>query len=180
MQRKAFTKEDYENSKQRLYGRVSDYTYMKGYGFIYTELGSDIFFSSYDMDKKLQSKLKLGTTVSFIPEERDGKFVATSIEIKKDMAGGKFQFTDSFALSYNSIVKFCLVPGSKSIKEMDISEQELVDHGYSIEDLGYLAIRTKDDEYRFTRKGSPIKADGQIDDIEAVYVQLKELFLKLY
>ena len=116
----------------------------------------------------------------FVPEERDGRFVATNIEIKKDMIEGKFQFTDSFELSYNSIVKFCLVSGHECIKGIDVSEQELVEHGYSIDDLGYLAVRTKDDEFRFTRKGSPIKADGQLDDIEAVYVQLKELFLKLY
>ena len=176
-----FSKSDYETYQgQIMLGRVADYDFMRGYGFILTECGHDIFVSTYDLGK-LQYSLKLGVTVRFIPVERDGKYYATNVSVVKGMGRGVYQVTDNVAIPYKQINDFYIVPGRAAILKMDISEKELAEHGYSSKDLRHLVIKTVSGEvYLFTEKGSPVKADGQVESITKMYQDLEELFLRLF
>ncbi len=174
-----FLQEDYMKSKEGTYGRVSEYSRARGYGYIYTESGKQIFLSSYNINTRLEKKLRLGTTVKLIPEEREGRFVATQISIIDQMPEGFIKLTDQVSIPYKDIKRFYMVKGTTCLKELGCSEQELIEHGYTLDDIAYLGVKTTDGEYKFTRTGSRIKANGQLDSIVGTYVQLKNLFLKL-
>src|SRR5699024_10057436 len=77
-----FSLKDYEvNKGQRLYGRISAYDRMKGYGYIFAENGKEIFVSSYAFLGRTEEKMMVGTLLRFTPEKYQEKICARDIEI---------------------------------------------------------------------------------------------------
>ena len=85
-----YTKQMFEkNNGSVTYGRVLNFDHMRGYGFIRTEEGSDIFLSSYNLSKKESQDIVIGTLVSFVPELYNGGYSATKIKILDYYPSGK-------------------------------------------------------------------------------------------
>ena len=71
-----FGRDDYNKYKgQEMYGRIVSYNKNKGYGFIYTEIGKEIFASSYNF-KKNDHHVNIGDTVKFIPGKSEDRIIA--------------------------------------------------------------------------------------------------------
>ena len=82
---KSFDEKDFEKySGQTMYGRIKEYSHSRGYGFIFTEEGKDIFVSSYELGK-LEDKISVGTTVKFTPKQWKERYVASDITIVENV-----------------------------------------------------------------------------------------------
>lgn len=77
-----YTTEMYKKNNGKVsYGRVLNYDHMKGYGFIHTEEGADIFLSSYNLSNKQDRHITVGALVSFVPELYGSAYSASQITI---------------------------------------------------------------------------------------------------
>ncbi len=172
---------DYEiNNGRTMYGRIRDYSYAKGYGFIYTETGKDLFVSSYDLEK-IEKKLVVGTTLKFIPAFRKDRYIAADITIvANDTIKEIIYLPNDNILPIKDLQKFDYLSGKSFLRTVNISEQELEHHGYDIKSLDYIYFRTKyDSEYHILQEGSPIKGDGHVPNLRAFYNELCDRFYRV-
>lgn len=179
---KSFDEKDFEKyTGQTMYGRIKEYSHSRGYGFIFTEEGKDLFVSSYELGK-LEDKISVGTTVRFTPKQWKERYVASDITIVENVGYNEvIKCPNGIKIKPRNLEKIGYIPGGFSIKKMDITAEELLQHGYSLKDLDYVFFRTqKGLEYRFFREGSPVKGDGSIPDLKAFYRELEERYYKLY
>lgn len=73
---------DYEKyNGEYIYGRIRMYDPGKGYGFIYTEDGKDIFISSYSFKNTDERFAILGTALKFKIEQRNSRYCAYDVKI---------------------------------------------------------------------------------------------------
>ena len=85
-----YTTEMYEKNNGKIsYGRILNFDHMRGYGFIRTEEGADIFLSSYNLNKNLERHMTIGALVSFIPELYGDAYSAANIKLIEEFPAGK-------------------------------------------------------------------------------------------
>lgn len=173
---------DYERSAgKEIFGRIKEYSRKKGYGYIFTEDGKDIFLSSYDLGD-LEYKVAFGTTLKFIPELWNDKYKATKITVVSNESFNEvIECPNDICFKPKNLEKFDYISGRRLLKEKVILENKLIEHGYYAKDLDCVFFRTnKGDEYRFFQQGAPIQGDGQLPDLKKFYKNLVDRFYKLY
>lgn len=175
-----FSLKDYEaNKNQRLYGRISSYDRMKGFGYIFAENGKEIFVSSYAFKGKEEDKIMLGTLLKFTPEKYQDKITASDIEIIDYHPHEKiFQLPNGRKIRSRKIQKFGLVTVQWLIKNNPLAA-EAYHNGIDISGYEYVYIKTSDDLYRIFRNGSQVEADGTVEDLRQYMGYLRKTFLLL-
>ncbi len=78
-----------QNKAGTSYGRVLNYDHYRGYGFIRTEDGADLFLSSYNIADKDSKKLAVGTIVSFVPKKYKDGYTAADVKVRSLFPSGK-------------------------------------------------------------------------------------------
>ncbi len=160
--------EKYKNCK--LYGRIKSYSKKKGFGWIMTELGQDVFLSSYSIKDK---KIAIGTIVKFTPVEKTtgemGGYAAADIEVvDNSCVYNDYYMPNGKKIRWRSVERFGYVKGDKVLDKLNISKDDLINHGYDEDSLSYAFIRLQNgDEYKFFGKTSPVRGDGRIEDPES-------------
>lgn len=183
MKRIKFTADDYQKyDGEHVYGRVRKYDPGKGYGFIFSEYGKDIFFSSYALSgKKNESHIFLGTVVKFIIRECEQGFCAENIEIidyadKND----NLMLPNGETVPVRRISSYGIVSGSKACEISSIEQNDIAAHDIAMWELGYVFILLRGGgQYHIHQSGSHIKGDGQVDDLREYVKQLDRRFLLL-
>lgn len=164
-----FTDNEYEKyNGTRMFGKIRTYFYDKGYGYIRTETGSDIFVSSWNFEGKSEKKLYLFSTVRFTPaRKKDGRYYAANVELLERYPEGRL----------------LTLPGGKEVPVkwlLDINYREGDKNDPYHEELGvYDAIILVDKfgmDYIVTGKDCPYQLDGKVDDLPAYYKQLERRF----
>ena len=85
-----YTKKMYERNRGNLsYGRVVTYNKAKGFGFIRTEDGPDLFLSSHYLSRRDEKHVTVGALVSYIVDEYKGRYVASHVTILEEFPCGK-------------------------------------------------------------------------------------------
>lgn len=103
-----YTKEMYERNMGKIsYGRIMSWDNSRGYGFIRTEGKTDIFLSSYNINKKDAKKLVVGALVSFLPDMYNGKYVATEVSVVEQYPeGDKFVLPNGTEIDVKHVTTF--------------------------------------------------------------------------
>ena len=84
-----YTKKMYERNKEKLsYGRVVTYNKAKGFGFIRTEDGPDLFVSSHQLSRQNEKHMTVGALVSYIVDEYKDRYVASRVTILEEFPCG--------------------------------------------------------------------------------------------
>lgn len=177
-----FDSDDYEKFKgQYLYGRIKEYIHNRGYGYVYTDMGKEVFLSSYDLGKKIESDICVGTTIKFNVEPYENKYVARNIEIvDNSLAKESIILPNGERLPIRRIAKFGYVSGKTNLENTNISEEDLISHGYTVDMLESLFVLTSyGEEFNFFSEESPIKGDGQVKNIKELYRSFEERLLFL-
>ena len=158
------TEEDViRNNGAVMYGRVRQYANKDGYGFIHTEDKKDIFVSSYVLGKK-EDKFRVGALVSFIPVMYEGKVVADEIKILEVFPSGDvLQLPNGKYLPVKRVTKYGYVGGKQVLEKIKQPESQMLEAGYTYDDLAYIFIRTSRGEFRFYNDGAKQRGDGQTD-----------------
>lgn len=178
-----FTADDYQKYDDgHVYGRVRKYDPEKGYGFIFSEYGKDIFFSSFALSSRKDEKhIFLGTVVKFIIRERERGFCAENIEVidyadKKD----NLVLPNGEAVPVRRIASYGIISGSKACEISNIEQNDIAAHNIAMWELGYVFILLRGGgQYHIHQSGSRIKGDGQVDDLRKYVKQLDKRFLFL-
>ncbi len=160
------------------YGRVVDNIHMRGYGFIISPEGEELFFSSYEINgqPRRHSPFRVGSIVTYIPTLHDGKKVATNVKLVERYPEGKdLLLPNGEILRLKRLRKFGISYGKHNIETLNLSEDELKEHGYSLRDLDYLYFNTSQGEYRFFNQDSKLVGDGNYD-IYTIYNNLRERY----
>lgn len=85
-----YTRKMYERNKGKLsYGRVVTYNKAKGFGFIRTEDGPDLFVSSHQISRRDEKHMTVGALISYIVTEYNGRYVASHVTILEEFPCGK-------------------------------------------------------------------------------------------
>lgn len=164
-----YSKKDYEENQGRtVYGRVLKYSYKDGYGFIYTENKKDIMFSSYEITKRDERKVCLGSLVRFIPKIYNNKVVAGSLEFINFYPDGiYFILPNGERKLSKQIMEFGVIKGNETAQKLRksnilVTDEILRENGMELDDLTYLYIVTTVGEYRFFDNSSRLHGDGNI------------------
>lgn len=167
------------NNGALMYGRIRKYSRSNGFGFICTENGKDIFLSSYDLCDS-EKKYCIGSLVSFIPAFYKEKIIASNVLLlNKYPSGCKFYLPNGLNLSVKNIQNFGLVSGKTALSRMNVSEEAMLEAGYSYKDLEHIFIKTKEKEYKFYNHDSKINGDGQTD-LDNLIKKMNDFFLNIY
>lgn len=85
-----YTRKMYERNRGKLsYGRIVTYNKAKGFGFIRTEDGPDLFVSSHYLSNRDEKHMTVGALISYIVTEYNGRYVASHITILEEFPCGK-------------------------------------------------------------------------------------------
>ena len=164
-----------------LYGRIRMYDQERGYGFIFTEDGKDIFMSSYALSSRHQERCCiLGTIVKFRVEKREERYCAVDIEIMKPTPyDEKLLLPNGDSLLIRRISHYGILGGEKTCDTLGLTREQVLANNCSIWELGYVYISLKNShgEYRFFKTGSRFSGDGQVEDLEAYIHELDKKFL---
>lgn len=157
-----------------MYGRILSYDRTKGYGFIRTEDGSDLFVSSYGFGKN-ERKAVIGAYVKFTVAEKNGKAVAEGVSIVQKFKDGisRIGLPNEMFMPIKNIIKFGRSNGLEEIEKIGVTAADLKEHGYEVKDLDYVYIETPAGPYNFYREGGPVRGDGQVN-VESFFSSLKE------
>ncbi len=163
------------NAGRLMYGRVMQYSPIDGFGFVYSENGRDIFFSSYNvMSKAVEKNICVGATVRYLPIVSGDKAVATQLEIiDKFPSGERLLLPNGKVIPIRLVRKFGIIGGNVAIKTAGITRHEIKDHNYNVSDCKYLYFSTAHGEYRFFNEGSFIRGDGQCN-VDVVFDEYKK------
>lgn len=161
--RNKYTYKDVEKYKdRRICGRIIDYNHAKGYGFIKTEDGKDIFISSYNLIRKnSEKKIFFGTKVEFNLGIFRNKIIATDIKII-ETERKEFKFTDEFPICSKDILKAGfsnsyneIITNAKRNKNFEFIEE--LKNNYKKDEFSYIyVVDKKNNEYRFYSKDSSV------------------------
>lgn len=162
------------------YGRIKENRRKDGYGFIYSEDGNDIFYSSYNFKTKRSEKNAcVGATVKYKLTTHEERLCATEIEvIEKYPEGNIITLPNGKVLNLHCIRKFGLVSGKNALNIIGVTEEEAKSHGHELSEFDFLFFSTEYDEFRFFRTGSCVQGDGQCD-INAAYSEYQKRLLSL-
>lgn len=176
-----FSLKDYEvNKGQRLYGRISAYDRMKGYGYIFAENGKEIFVSSYAFPGKTEDKIMVGTLLRFTPELYQEKICARDIEILDQHPHGmNFRLPNGREIQSKRIQKFGLVTAQWLIENEPLAA-EAYRNGVDISKYEHVYIKTSDGLYRVFGTDSQVDADGTVEDLRQYMEYLRKTFLFLW
>lgn len=85
-----YTKMMYERNREKVsYGRIVTYNKARGFGFIRTEDGPDLFVSSHQISRRDEKHMTVGALVSYIVDEYKGRYVASHVTILVEFPCGK-------------------------------------------------------------------------------------------
>ena len=164
-----------------LYGRIRMYDMEKGYGFIYTEDGKDIYMSSYALSSHKQEQYCiLGTIVKFRVEQRGERYCAIEVEIMKPTPlNERLLLPNGEQLLVRRISHYGIIGGEKVCDTIGMTREFVLENDCALWELGYVYITLTHShgEYRFFRTGSRVKGDGHVDDLEAFIHELDKKFL---
>lgn len=167
-----------QNNGAFMYGRVRQYANRDGYGFIHTENKKDIFVSSYTLGKK-EKHFRVGALVKFIPIIREGKIIADEIIILEKFPSGEvLQLPNGKTISVGRICKFGYVGWKQVLANINQTEEQMIEAGYTYKDLEYIFIRTFSGELRFYNTGAKQKGYGQTD-LSKFEKELNTFFLSM-
>lgn len=172
-----FTKYDGET----MYGRVRCYSMKRGYGFITTEVGTDIYLSSYDLQGNMKRKINIGTTLRFIPIVRNGRYVASNVEIiDNSVAAENVYLPNGEQIPVKIIEKITFSTGANTLKIKGVSEVASQEHGLNPDDFDATCIQVKGGtEYFVFSKACPLNAENKAEDAKKYYAKLCDRFFRL-
>lgn len=161
--RNKYTYKDVEKYKdRRICGKIIDYNHVKGYGFIKTEDGKDIFISSYNLIRKnSEKKIFFGTKVDFNLDMYGKKVIATNIKILES-ENIEYKITEDLAFHSKDILKAGFSNSYKEIianakKNNDFKFIEELTNNFNEKEFLYIYIvDKKNKEYRFYNKDSSV------------------------
>lgn len=169
-----------DNDEGRLLGRVRCYSERAGFGFVNTSTAKDIMLSSYDL-KGIEKQISIGTTISFIPEERKGHIVAADIIIVDNSRFYNIiEIPGGCNFAVKKLEKIDYRKGSCILEKLNMTEDDLKEMGVSLDSLCFMYIKErKGYEHFFLEKGSPrFRCFEYIDGVEDVYRNIeKEYFI---
>lgn len=156
-----YTKQMYEkNNGSVTYGRVLNFDHMRGYGFIRTEEGADIFLSSYNLTKKESQDIVIGTLVSFVPELYNGGYSAAKVKVLDYYPSGKV-----LTLPDGETVRI------KNLKKIGVANDD---------QKPYVYFTTKKGEtYKVTEKDLAHKKKSSSKTVLDYWKSVKDLLLKV-
>lgn len=156
-----YTKQMFEkNNGSVTYGRVLNFDHMRGYGFIRTEEGADIFLSSYNLSKKESQDIVIGTLISFVPELYNGGYSAAKIKILDYYPSGK-----ELTLPTGETVRI------KNLKKIGVANDD---------QKPYVYFTTKKGEtYKVTAKDLAQKKQSNSKTVLDYWDSVKDLLLKV-
>ena len=168
----------YEN--QILYGRICRYNPKEGYGFIKTEIGPDIFVSSYNVEK--EKKLFYGCVVTFkVTRTKDNKVTATEVEINEHQEFFKDIEIGNYKINTKDVETMIYLPGRENIKDHKADYNAIINNGYGESKFDTIIIFLKDgDRVYLYDSESPIKGDGQIDNLRKAYQDTMNKYISMY
>lgn len=149
---------------KEMQGRVKSYNKNKGYGYIFTENGYDLFLSFHDI-KEGDSNIFVGTVVKFTVGKYNGRLVAQDVSIIESYKDGveTILLPNGKELKIKKIIRFGCANAYETIQKKGITREMLKEHGYSLESLNYVYIDTEDLSYMFFSDNSPITSSGKTD-----------------
>ena len=86
-----YSKKNFEADKKKemCCGRILTYDHERGYGFIRTENGSDLFLSSYDLMDNEEKHIVIGALVAYRPGIYRARYVARDVMVLERYPSGK-------------------------------------------------------------------------------------------
>ncbi|WP_024865825.1 cold-shock protein [Butyrivibrio sp. FCS014] len=168
------------DDNKKLRGRIVRFDMDEGFGFIYTDDWSDIFFSTYDfLTTKDEKHARVGSIVEFYVADSRGHLQAREIQvIEVYPSGEEIQMPNGKFLHLRALKKFGITSGRSALKLVNVSEEELIAHGHSVYECRFLFFSTSIGEYRFFSEDSFIEGDGHCN-IDKCYDELKRKLLFL-
>ena len=173
---KSFTQENYEQSKNKyIFGKVLWYVHKKGYGFIYTEYGTELFLSAWAIPKaNMEYSLHIGTIVKFKVKQREGRndFCADDLSIVEHWPNGlTLDLPNNISIPYKKIRFIYYCEGKDFIKQLGLEDK--VPDNYDLNTLNHISIITFDfDKYRFFDYSASVTGDGKCN-LEELRYELK-------
>ncbi len=155
---------------KRLRGRIISMDRIRGFGFIRTERGEDVFFSTYNTDRKLWHKMSIGDYVEFVAKRRGNdrnNIIANDVTVIKRMPKGyAIELPNGEMLEVKHINKFGV--NSMLMDELRDTFTELPPRCFKC-----IFIKTNWRTFTFNDPSSPIIIDGEVD-VEEFYEELCE------
>lgn len=155
-------------------GRVLSFDRLKGYGFIRTSEGEDIFFSSYDVPNNIWKRISIGDYVEFIVGEN-------SVNPVKPVVAKRLNIIKKMPRQLS-----VTMPNGEELMVRYISRFEkgsLIKDGYRklypdypTESFDYVFVKTLEKVYVFNRHDSPVIIDGETD-VDDFYRYLCDLLI---
>ena len=156
-----------------LVGRILSFERVRGYGFIRTQSGEDIFLSSYDVPNCVWKRISVGDYVEFTVgknEKLGSPIIATSTTIIKKMPRDlAIKLPNGEELKIRYICQY----GKKSLIKDGFKD---LYPDYADDSFDYVCIKTSRESFMFNRYGSPIVVDGETD-VDEFYRSLTNLLL---
>lgn len=172
-----YSTEDFSNyDGGYIYGRVGSYDNREGKGHVVTEDGKDVFLSSWDVDH-LRRRIAVGSIIKFKVKLFNDMYCAKDIEfINKYPSGNVLALPNGKNIYVKTIKNFGFSGGENILKRIPFTKNDLEEHGYSVNQLDNIFIKTSHGEYVFFGQDSPITGDGKVN-IDNFLNQLKNKFL---
>ena len=160
---------------ETLVGRVLFFDRMKGYGFIRTSTGEDIFLSSYYVSKSFWKRISVGDYVQFVVGKNEhnpnNPVLATEVTITRKMPRRLcITMPNHERLEVKCIYQF----GKKSLIDDGYKEPY---PDYPDESFDYVFIKTPERTFVFNQYGSPVIIDGEAD-VDEFYQYLTDTLVK--
>lgn len=138
----------------RKVGRIRTYFKDRGYGFVRGADNKQILVSSYEIPRKEEKKICLGSLIAYDEGEHNGKPVATNVALLERYKNGiqTIEMPNGKQIPLSAIYNY----GTSCLYSQDVEKyQREIDAGLSINDLNYLFIYTPKKEYHFFNPNSP-------------------------
>lgn len=154
----------------RMVGRILSFNRAKGFGFIRTADGRDIFLSSYDVPNSVWKKISIGDYMEFVVGGVDPNSVtATNAVVTKKMPRHlSIELPNNEKLEVRHIWKFG--KGTLAMAEYKRIYPECT------KNLEYVFIKTARETFIFNQYDSPVVMDGKTD-VDAFYEHLLDLLI---
>lgn len=168
-------------SGQRLLGRVGAYFIKEGYGFLHTELGKDIFLSSYALND-LERKIALGTVLSFKISILKDKVMASDILIEDNSHFNDTVFiTNEVSFKLKKLEIIDLRPGERILCQVGEREKQHILSHHDVSVLNHIYLKERyGREHMYFSRGCPYsRASGYIDNLDDFYKDIENRYFKI-